>query len=156
MAVQRDQRVGGKPVQRVLVRAFGKPAGEGRVAEILDDEKALRRVFGVDFRRAEPEGAKMPGDPHEGRGILLRRRRIHQQGRGRPAGEAEIAPEGRVARERRHPRVPPIRAGEETAAGLLAPLGHAGAGTERCKPVEQRPQPARPFAAAVTCAVFHG
>ena len=143
MAVQRYQRVGRQPVQRVLVRAFGQPAGEGRVAEILNDEEAAFRVFGMDRRCAEAEVAEMAGDPDEGRDFLLRRRRIHQQGRGRPAGEAEIAPEGGVAGERRHARLPPVRVGEESMARPIPGIVFPSGGITLRQPVQQGVQPVR-------------
>ena len=83
----------------------------------------------------------MLADPDEGPNILQRRRRIHQQGRGRPAGQAEIAPEGGVGGERGQPGIPPGRAGEEGKPRPLPRVGLSLRGRHLRQSVEQRFQP---------------
>ena len=90
----------------------------------------------------------MPADPDEGRNILLRWRRIHQQGRGRPAGQAEITPERGVGGERGQPGIPPGRAGEEGKPRPFPRVGLSLRGRHLRQSVEQRFQPFR-FARAV-------
>src|SRR6202043_1606697 len=74
-ALQFDQRVDRQAVQRGLVGAARQQSRIGVVAEILDQQKPVIAILGIDLWRAEAQPAQDRGDTDIGTDILLRRRR---------------------------------------------------------------------------------
>ena len=103
--LQRREGFRGGDVERSLARRVrGDEAREDRVAEVLEEEKAVRDVPREEPWSAEAERGEMAGDGDERRHILAPvPRGVHEDsGFARGAVEAEIPPVRGVAGERRH------------------------------------------------------
>jgi hypothetical protein len=111
-----DQHVGGAPVELGLLAARRQHAREGIVAEVLQQQEAVVLVDGLNGGRAEAEPAEVPADAHEGPHVLLRRRRVHDHGRGAWPGQPEVFAERGVARQQALAGVTPAGAAHEICA----------------------------------------
>ncbi len=117
--MQRHQRIHRGGIERRRIAVLQR-ARKSLVAVILDYEQAALFIRFVDGRRREAEAVEMARDPAPRPHVFLRRRRIHQQCRPRPAGQAEIAAERGVVRESLAPRALPGAARQERLDGGLA------------------------------------
>ena len=105
-----DLRLVGRP----LIQIFAHPD----FAEILKQHQPAGRVFSQDARRAQAIGIKPLGRPQERRGILGRRRRIHQHRALLAQAKAEIAAERSIARQRFDHRITPAGSGQKCFESL--------------------------------------
>ena len=130
-----DQHVGGAGVELGLVAAVGEHAREGVVAQVLQQQEAVGLVDRQDLRRAELHRQQMSADAHERPHILVRRRRIHDDGGAAGARQAEVLAERGIARQQALLGIAPAGAGDEVGAQRCA-VRHRGA-----RAVHRRPPP---------------
>ena len=81
MPVKFDQRVCGELIKFRFLVTRREQAGVSGVAEVLNHQKALSFVRGVDGGCAQTQVDQVPGDADERPDILFGRWRVHQHGR---------------------------------------------------------------------------
>ena len=118
--MQDDQHVGGARIELAFVAARVEHAGEGVVAEILQQQEAVGLVLGMDRRRAEAEPDQVTADAHERPHVFLRRRCIHDDGRAARPAQPEILAERGVARQQPLVGIAPAGAADEIGAQPVA------------------------------------
>ena len=91
--MQRDERIDRQRIKRGFIGPFREQLCIGVVAEILDQQKAVGAVLGIDLGGAEAVRAQDAGDRDIRPDILLGRRRIHQHGAPLAIEEPVIAAE---------------------------------------------------------------
>ena len=127
--VQMDEQVGDPGVEfglrrRARVERFAQP----HIAEILDQQQALRQIAGEDRGRGHPLFAQPFGDRDEGARVFVRRRRIHQHRLPPLTDNAEIAAERGIARERQNAGIAPAMRGKKgVRVFMLSPAGKMSA-----------------------------
>ena len=121
--MQDDQHVGGVAIELAFVAARREHAGEGIVAEILQQKEAVGLVLGMDRRRAEAEPDQVTADAHERPHVLLRRRCIHDDGRAARPAQPEIFAERGIARQQPLAGIAPAGAADEIGAQPVAIRG---------------------------------
>ncbi len=96
------QRAQGVAHQAVGLRGSGLAQGVQveRVAQVGEQQEALRGVAGQHPRRMQTGAVDEAGHLHEGAHVLLRRRRVHHDERAGAGLHAEVAPEAGVGRGR--------------------------------------------------------
>lgn len=107
-----QQNIGGRLIERCLLRRIGgDQAGEKTVAQILQQQKALRQILCQTLRRRQAQTRQMPRNRQKLRRIVaLAGRRIHQNGGFLAQPKPVIAAIRGVARQKGPPRRAPAGA----------------------------------------------
>ena len=78
--MEREQQIDGRTVEPARIATGVDHPRKRRIAQVLEEYQTVRFIGGEHFRRAEAVAAQVTRNREEGDHVLVRRRRIHQDG----------------------------------------------------------------------------